>query len=237
MNRAAIEEHPVVYISTHGRKLGVTPRIEIRLWPDDERIFLIGRRSGAPGTADRRASPPSRRREARGACPDQGGDEPQVPPVERVDERAVQQDPEPGAEERRRADPVGVVPLDRVLERPAERREHQREDRDQPEHALLGQGARVIVPRVLDSGHVYHLFPVLAEHRDELQQHLQSHNVETLIHYPVPIPRQPALAATDPAMCAIADRVCATVLSLPMYPALTDDDVTAVAAGVRSFQG
>jgi hypothetical protein len=44
--------------------------------------------------------------------------------------------------------------------------------------------------------------------------------IETLIHYPVPIPRQPALASERPADCPVADRVCAEVLSLPLYPAL-----------------
>jgi dTDP-4-amino-4,6-dideoxygalactose transaminase len=61
--------------------------------------------------------------------------------------------------------------------------------------------------------------------------------VETLIHYPVPIPRQPALAGTSPAMCPIADRVCSQVVSLPMYPGLTDAAVAAVIDGVASFRG
>jgi hypothetical protein len=48
--RAAIEEHRVVDISTHGRKSGATRRIEIRLWHADGRIFLSGRRASGPGT-------------------------------------------------------------------------------------------------------------------------------------------------------------------------------------------
>ena len=55
------------------------------------------------------------------------------------------------------------------------------------------------VPPEMDAGHVYHLFPVLAGDRDALQRHLRAHGVETLVHYPVPIPRQPALAAEHPA--------------------------------------
>jgi dTDP-4-amino-4,6-dideoxygalactose transaminase len=95
--------------------------------------------------------------------------------------------------------------------------------------------AGVTVPRECDPGHVYHLFPVLTPHRAAFQAHCQARGVETLIHYPVPIPRQPALAATHPAMCAIADRVCAEVVSLPMYPALTDQQVAAVVEAVSSF--
>jgi dTDP-4-amino-4,6-dideoxygalactose transaminase len=76
---------------------------------------------------------------------------------------------------------------------------------------------------------------VLTPYRDAVQAHLGGRGIETFIHYPVPIPRQPALAATDPQPCPNADRVCAEVLSLPMYPALTDADVAAVVAGVNAF--
>ena len=100
-----------------------------------------------------------------------------------------------------------------------------------------GTGAGVRVPREFDAGHVYHLFPVLTEARDAFQAHLSGRGVETLIHYPVPIPRQPALVSTSPAMCAVADRVCSQVVSLPMYPGLSDAGVAAVIDGVTTFRG
>ncbi|MGH9386173.1 MAG: DegT/DnrJ/EryC1/StrS family aminotransferase [Vicinamibacterales bacterium] len=93
----------------------------------------------------------------------------------------------------------------------------------------------VHVPHELDPGHVYHLFPVLTERREALQAHLASRSVETLVHYPVPITRQPALAALDPAPCPVADRVCNEVVSLPMYPGLSDQEVETVIDGIRSF--
>jgi len=99
----------------------------------------------------------------------------------------------------------------------------------------LGEGAKVIVPREFDAGHVYHLFPVLTGNRDRFQSHMKNRGIETLIHYPVPIPRQPALSATSPAMCPIADRVCSQVVSLPMYPGLTDQSVAAVVEAVSTF--
>ena len=92
------------------------------------------------------------------------------------------------------------------------------------------------VPREFDAGHVYHLFPVLTEHRDAFQAWMRERGVETLIHYPVPIPRQPALKSTSPAMCAIADRVCSQVVSLPMYPGLSDEAVSAVASAAAGFK-
>jgi dTDP-4-amino-4,6-dideoxygalactose transaminase len=91
----------------------------------------------------------------------------------------------------------------------------------------------LLLPPQFDEGHVYHLFPVIARHRGALQAHLAAHGVETLIHYPVPIPRQPALAGTHPHQCPVADRICGEVLSLPIYPALTDAQVAQVVAAAN----
>lgn len=95
--------------------------------------------------------------------------------------------------------------------------------------------ASLTVPRQFDAGHVYHLFPLLTPYREAFQAHCRSHGVETLIHYPVPIPRQPALASANPAMCPVANRVCAEVVSLPMYPALSADQLAAVTRAFSSF--
>jgi dTDP-4-amino-4,6-dideoxygalactose transaminase len=96
-------------------------------------------------------------------------------------------------------------------------------------------GAPVAVPPELEPGHVYHLFPVRSAGRDQLRAHLAAAGIETLVHYPIPIPRQPALAAATPATCAVADRVCAEIVSLPLYPGLGDADVHLVASTIRSY--
>lgn len=96
-------------------------------------------------------------------------------------------------------------------------------------------GAPVAVPPEIDAGHVYHLFPVRCPERLRLQAHLEAHGIETLVHYPVPIPRQPALEGETPAACPVADRICEELCSLPLYPALGDEAVGAVAAAVRAF--
>ncbi len=67
--------------------------------------------------------------------------------------------------------------------------------------------------------------------------HLASAGIETLVHYPVPVPRQPALSAFDPAECPVADRVCREVLSLPMHPLLGPQHVDEVARAVCAFAG
>jgi dTDP-4-amino-4,6-dideoxygalactose transaminase len=97
-------------------------------------------------------------------------------------------------------------------------------------------GSALHVPREFDNGHVYHLFPVLSGQRDAFQTHMSGEGVETLIHYPVPIPRQPALAASNPAVCGVADRICSQVVSLPMYPGLSDSSVDTVARAAATFR-
>jgi dTDP-3-amino-3,4,6-trideoxy-alpha-D-glucose transaminase len=96
-------------------------------------------------------------------------------------------------------------------------------------------GAPVNVPPERDAGHVYHLFPVLSRHRAALQSDLHARGIETLIHYPVPIPRQPALASEQPDPCPIADRVCDEVLSVPLHPGMTRQAVEEVAAALQAF--
>jgi dTDP-4-amino-4,6-dideoxygalactose transaminase len=73
---------------------------------------------------------------------------------------------------------------------------------------------------------------VRSPERPRLQAHLAGAGIETLIHYPVPIPRQPALAGEQPADCPVADAVCGEILSLPLYPAIPDADVAEVARAV-----
>jgi dTDP-4-amino-4,6-dideoxygalactose transaminase len=97
-------------------------------------------------------------------------------------------------------------------------------------------GAPVALLPERDAGHVYHLFVVRTAERDALQAHLTARGVETLIHYPVPIPRQPALAGQTPAECPVAARLCGEILSLPLHPALRDDEVDEIAAAVHAFQ-
>jgi dTDP-3-amino-3,4,6-trideoxy-alpha-D-glucose transaminase len=90
----------------------------------------------------------------------------------------------------------------------------------------------VIVPPELDPGHVYHLFPVRSAARAAMQGHLLASGVETLIHYPIPITRQAAVAGEHPAECPVADSVCSEVFSLPLYPSLTESAIAAVAEAV-----
>lgn len=96
-------------------------------------------------------------------------------------------------------------------------------------------GASVHVPALFDAGHVYHLFPVITAERDAFMAHLESRGIGTIIHFPVPIPRQPALAAFENADCPVADRICNGICSLPLHPRLSDTDADTVAAAVHEW--
>jgi dTDP-3-amino-3,4,6-trideoxy-alpha-D-glucose transaminase len=97
----------------------------------------------------------------------------------------------------------------------------------------LLKDAQVSVPRQFDAGHVYHLFPIRVRDRRALQDGLRASGIETLVHYPIAISRQQAFASFAAADCPHAVRAADEVLSLPLYPALGIETVTAVADAVR----
>lgn len=97
--------------------------------------------------------------------------------------------------------------------------------------ALDANPSAIPVPEQ-DAGHVYHLFVVRSTARRELQSALAGAGIETLIHYPVALSRQPAFAAFQPAACPAAEFACSEVLSLPLNPALDDADVDAIATAI-----
>jgi len=89
--------------------------------------------------------------------------------------------------------------------------------------------------RERDPGHVYHLFPVLTPERRALQGHLASAGIETAIHYPVALTKQPAFAAYPSSECPVASAAAEELLSLPISPRLADADVVRVAEEVAAF--
>ena len=85
------------------------------------------------------------------------------------------------------------------------------------------------------SEHVYHLYVVRSDRRDALNAHLQARGIAAGIHYPVPIHLQPAYRRTPPLSLPVTERAAREVLSLPIYPELSDADVATVIASVRDF--
>lgn len=101
-------------------------------------------------------------------------------------------------------------------------------------------GAELVVPRECAEGaHVYHLFVIRHPARDRLRQMLQDRGIGTSIHYPMPLHHQAAYQAYAPGPNAypVSERVCASCLSLPMSPSLTDAEVDFVASAVCEATG
>ena len=79
---------------------------------------------------------------------------------------------------------------------------------------------------------MYHLFPIRTVARDRLRDHLRAQGIEALAHYPTPLPAQPAFADMQPNHAPVAAAVCDELLSLPLYPSLTEAAVTRVVGAV-----
>lgn len=89
------------------------------------------------------------------------------------------------------------------------------------------------------AAHVYHLYVITCEKRDALQAHLQQNQVQSHIHYPIPVHKQEPCRniARDPKGLANSERHAATCLSMPCHPQLTDAEIAAVINAVNSFRG
>jgi dTDP-4-amino-4,6-dideoxygalactose transaminase len=98
----------------------------------------------------------------------------------------------------------------------------------------------VTTPAVRSEGtHVFHLYVIRARDRDGLQKHLEQNGVATGIHYPIPLPFLKAYRylGHKPEEFPVAYRYQREILSLPMFPEITREQITFVAAQVRAFYG
>ncbi len=106
---------------------------------------------------------------------------------------------------------------------------------DELQAAILRVGLRHSLPEEQAYARaVYHLFVVRHPRRDALRTALRERGISTLIHYPTPLHLQPAFASLGgrPGDLPVAERAASEVLSLPLYPELTDAQVGTVAAAV-----
>ena len=79
----------------------------------------------------------------------------------------------------------------------------------------------IILPFVTNrKAHVWHLFVIRTKNRDELQQYLTDHGIQTLIHYPIPPHKQKAYTAWNTLSFPITEQIHKEVLSLPISPVL-----------------
>lgn len=108
-------------------------------------------------------------------------------------------------------------------------------------HIAMRYDAEIINPHIrlplgrYHGDHVYHLYVVRTGYREKLERHLQRQGIGTLIHYPVPPHKQEGLTELGLERHPIAEQLHDTVLSIPMSPVLTKEEVDQVIAGLNSF--
>ena len=90
--------------------------------------------------------------------------------------------------------------------------------------------------RLDDENNVYHIFPVLCERRDELQQYLKDNGVQTLIHYPIPPHKQECYKEWNNKSYPITEQIHQQELSLPISPVFNMEDAKMVSDIIISFK-
>lgn len=96
----------------------------------------------------------------------------------------------------------------------------------------------VIKPKQADDRqHVYHLYVIRTTARDRLQRYLYEKGIETLIHYPVPVHCQDAYTELKVPLGSfpVAEQCAREILSLPLYPELSEDEVGFVARNINNY--
>jgi len=96
---------------------------------------------------------------------------------------------------------------------------------------MLGGHPDITVPAVAE-GHVFHQYTVRVRgcDRDKLQARLSGEGVETMVYYPIPCHRlKPYRESHAHVACPVAERLCAEVISLPIWPEMDEADQAAVA--------
>ncbi len=103
------------------------------------------------------------------------------------------------------------------------------------------KGLPVEIPLCSDNlrGRVWHLFVIKCAKRDDLKRYLREREVETAIHYPIPISHQVAyqFLGYQTSDLPVTEALAQDILSLPLYPELSEKDVSFISATVREFYG
>ena len=82
---------------------------------------------------------------------------------------------------------------------------------------------------------VYHIYPVRCPKRDALAAFLKEKDIQTMIHYPIPPHKQKAYKEWNEQKFPISERIHKEILSLPISPVMTDEQVMRVIEAVNAF--
>ena len=100
---------------------------------------------------------------------------------------------------------------------------------------------RIILPEKTSSDyeHIYHVFVIRCANRDKLERYLNENGIQTVKHYPIPMHLQKAyecLHIPEGAL-PVAEEISRTVLSIPIYYGMTDEQVDCVVKCINNFVG
>jgi dTDP-4-amino-4,6-dideoxygalactose transaminase len=99
-------------------------------------------------------------------------------------------------------------------------------------------GSCLILPQSANYAmHCYHQFVIRCQNRPALQEHLKNNGIGTLVHYPVPVHMQPAYIGKYRTAGTLknTERAAAEILSLPLYPEMTEEQINTVIKTILSF--
>ena len=125
------------------------------------------------------------------------------------------------------------VKLKHIDESIAKRAEHAAQYR-----SLLKDVGQIKLPIVKTKGkEVYYVFNILAEKRDELQAYLTQKGIGTTVYYPKCLHEQECFKylGYKKGDFPVAEKLCASVLALPMYPELTEDEISYTCEAIKEF--
>ena len=95
----------------------------------------------------------------------------------------------------------------------------------------------IILPETYDeSAHVWHVFAVRTPERDRFQKYLEKNNIQTIIHYPTPPHKQGAYQEWNNLSYPISEEIHRTIISLPISPVMTDDEVQRVTEVINEYR-
>jgi dTDP-4-amino-4,6-dideoxygalactose transaminase len=95
---------------------------------------------------------------------------------------------------------------------------------------------KIILPQSGEVGeHVWHLFVIRTTKRNELQAYLQENGIQTLIHYPIPLYQQECYSNLSSLVLPITDQIQNEVLSLPLSPVMSREEVEKVVAVLNKY--
>lgn len=86
-----------------------------------------------------------------------------------------------------------------------------------------------------EKANVWHIFPVRTENRDEFQEYLKENEIQTLIHYPIPPHKQECYKEWNNLSLPITEEIHRTIISLPISPVMTDEEVKQVVEVVNKY--